>query len=679
MTRQKVAILGGGMAGLAAAYELSKTSELRDRFEVTVYQMGWRLGGKCATGRSDEGLIQEHGLHFWFGCYDNAFRMLKEVYQAWRPPAGSPLRAWTDALKPHQFTPLGDIRDGTFDSIPIAWPLYPGSPGDDWEHPSLAEMVAMLVDVISSLLRGPRSSVGGAPRDGDLPASFAGVRLESDQIRQSSGVPDASLASSTRLVSNLLAFKAELRSLRNLSRFAYESLVVLIAFAKGLVLDILLRGADRRAVLNDIDFRDWLVSHGAERDVVQQCTLVRTFYDVAMQYLEGDTSRPNFAASTAVVCCLRMVCTTRGSMIYRLELGMGEAVVAPIYEVLNDRGVRFEFFRKVKRLELSEDKQSIQTIHLSRQVNLKGGTYAPTVKFKGVVCWPDHPLWDQIDQGNEIQDADFESHWCMQPAAASETLECHRDFDHVVLAISMGAFKKLNGEPGLADELMAASPKFKVMTEKIGLIPTQAMELWCSRDLDQLGWQQQIPAAVAWPPPFQIWADMSQTLRFETHPADGPKSVQYFCGTYGTTLYQRPSSDIGVPQRALAEVRGIALDWLSKWLPCFLPAVAHDGTIDWNFLYVTNGAAGPQRFDGQYWRANIDPTECCPGSEAGSVGYRLRADESGCKNLYLAGCWVRTGANTTCVESAVMAGMQAARAICGSPVKIPGEHFIEGL
>ncbi len=667
------------MGGLAAAYELSKTPELRDRYEVTVYQMGWRLGGKCATGRSDEGLIQEHGLHFWFGCYENAFRMLKEVYQAWRPPAASPLRDWTDGLKPHQFTPLGDIRAGAFDSIPITWPPFPGSPGDDWEHPSLTEMVAMLVDVIESLLRDPPSSLAQAPGGGALPASFAGVRLESDQIRQSGGDPDTSRDSLARLVVKLLAFKAELRSLGNLGRFAYESLVVLIAFARGLASEVVWRSAESRARLNEKDFREWLISHGAERDIVEQCTLVRTFYDVAMQYLEGDTSRPSIAAGTAIVCWLRMICTTRGSMIYRLELGMGEAVVAPIYQVLNDRGVKFEFFRKVKKLELSDDKQSIRTIHLSRQVNLKNGNYAPTVEIKGVVCWPDHPLWDQIDRGSELQDADFESHWCTQPEAATENLECNRDFDQVVLAISLGAFKKLNDEPGFADELMAASPRFRLMTEKIGLIPTQAMQIWCSEDLDQLGWKQAIPSAVGWPPPFQIWADMSQTLRFETHPADGPKSVQYFCGTYGTTLYKQPSSARDVPQRALANVRGIALAWLPRWLPGFWPAVAHDGTIDWNFMYATDGAAGPQRFDGQYWRANIDPTECCPGSEAGSVGYRLKTDESGYKNLYLAGCWVRTGANTTCVESAVMGGMQAARAICGSPVKIPGENFIDGL
>jgi hypothetical protein len=41
--RRKVAILGGGMGGLAAAFQLTATAEARERFEVTVYQEGWVL------------------------------------------------------------------------------------------------------------------------------------------------------------------------------------------------------------------------------------------------------------------------------------------------------------------------------------------------------------------------------------------------------------------------------------------------------------------------------------------------------------------------------------------------------------------------------------------------------------------------------------------------------------
>ena len=52
---KKIAILGGGIAGLTTALHLSATPELRAQHEITIYQMGWRLGGKCATGRGPAG------------------------------------------------------------------------------------------------------------------------------------------------------------------------------------------------------------------------------------------------------------------------------------------------------------------------------------------------------------------------------------------------------------------------------------------------------------------------------------------------------------------------------------------------------------------------------------------------------------------------------------------------
>src|SRR5580704_13548434 len=82
MTREKVAILGGGVGGMVTAFWLTSTPELRDCYDVTLYQMGWRLGGKGASGRNLErnGRIEEHGLHIWFGFYDNAFYTMKQCY-----------------------------------------------------------------------------------------------------------------------------------------------------------------------------------------------------------------------------------------------------------------------------------------------------------------------------------------------------------------------------------------------------------------------------------------------------------------------------------------------------------------------------------------------------------------------------------------------------------------------
>src|SRR5436309_10765811 len=98
--RIRVAILGGGMASIVAAYELTSPA-LRGRYEVTVYQLGWRLGGKCASGRNHQyhERIEEHGLHVWFGFYDNAFRVMREAYEELGRDPGEPLATWQDAFK----------------------------------------------------------------------------------------------------------------------------------------------------------------------------------------------------------------------------------------------------------------------------------------------------------------------------------------------------------------------------------------------------------------------------------------------------------------------------------------------------------------------------------------------------------------------------------------------------
>ena len=77
----------------------------------------------------------------------------------------------------------------------------------------------------------------------------------------------------------------------------------------------------------------------------------------------------------------------------------------------------------------------------------------------------------------------------------------------------------------------------------------------------------------------------------------------------------------------------------------------------------------------QWIRPNVDPTECVEASLPGTTMLRLKADESGLPNLFLAGAWLRTGINATCVEAAVMSGMDCARAISGERLDIVGEWF----
>ena len=164
MARQRVAVLGGGMAGLTSAYHLSRTQALRDRYEVTVYQMGWRLGGKVASGRDELGRNLEHGLHVWFGCYENTFQLLQEVYAARAPQPGSPFQVWTDVVKPQNFTAIGMPTKAGWTYVPVEWPTNDGTPGDGRLFPTPWEIVTELLSLMRVIVQRTRAGTRGDRR-----------------------------------------------------------------------------------------------------------------------------------------------------------------------------------------------------------------------------------------------------------------------------------------------------------------------------------------------------------------------------------------------------------------------------------------------------------------------------------------------------------------------------------
>jgi uncharacterized protein with NAD-binding domain and iron-sulfur cluster len=87
--KRRIAVLGGGIGALAAVFKLTQQPNWQDRFDITVYQLGWRLGGKGASGRNAQynDRIEEHGLHVWAGFYENAFQLMNAVYKDYVPPA----------------------------------------------------------------------------------------------------------------------------------------------------------------------------------------------------------------------------------------------------------------------------------------------------------------------------------------------------------------------------------------------------------------------------------------------------------------------------------------------------------------------------------------------------------------------------------------------------------------
>lgn len=73
-SKLKVAIIGSGLAGLSTAVEL-----LDQGHEVDIYESRSFIGGKVGSFVDKRGNHIEMGLHVFFGCYNNLFRLMKKV------------------------------------------------------------------------------------------------------------------------------------------------------------------------------------------------------------------------------------------------------------------------------------------------------------------------------------------------------------------------------------------------------------------------------------------------------------------------------------------------------------------------------------------------------------------------------------------------------------------------
>ncbi len=729
--RQKIAILGGGIGAITTAWYLSRTPELRERFEITLYQMGWRLGGKLASGvdRDRGWRNEEHGLHVWFGFYDNAFASFRDcsaemfrLYPNYRFPT------YLDVFKPLSYTPIGNLAAGPdqYGFWHFHWPTNDGVPGEGgvwrepwaalvhfWEflrqhcalfegqpelppdHPPLPEEHHGLFRHLVNLLHP------GSPARASAPApETSGIAAHLDRIhvailalegRHAQASPEH-LEFIGWLLRELRAWILPLvaaHARQNPDAHVYLSTIdYAIAFLCGIFNPKygILQDLDLSRI-DHLDLREWLLENGGDPEIVRRASWIRAFYDTPFAYRDGDLDRPAYAAGAAARFAIRLCATYKGSPLYLGQAGFGSAIIAPYYQVLRDRGVKVKFFHKVKHLAVSPDGQEIQRVDLDVQALPADPSrdYDPVFwdDQARLFCWPNAPLWEQLRDGQALREAgvNFESHWCPHPPAARVSLQAGTDFDAVVLAISLGAFKTLNAEdPSMCAELFAANPRFRDMVDRQDLVATFAPQFWFVAPTRNLGWPTPV-ASVAAPEPNDVWADMSPLLDFERWPNldHAPRALMYTCGPLSTRLYAAPVSDASVPAQAAALTRSVTSRWLQDYGTTVWPGTAAPGgDFDYAMLFDPRDVSGPDRLSAQFLRVNVDPTECCVTSFPGSIQHRLRGDQSGFRNLFLAGDWTNTTLNVTCVEATTISGMIAARAVSGDPLNIVGEHFLDG-
>jgi uncharacterized protein with NAD-binding domain and iron-sulfur cluster len=715
----KVAILGGGCASLTTAFELTRP-EHRGSFEVHVYQQGWRLGGKGASGRGEADRIEEHGLHLWLGFYENAFRLMRECYtELRRDPAHCHIAHWRDAFTP---APLVSITDrsptGDWKHWIAHFPPGRGLPGDPLtsENPFtvqgyLSRAALLLIELLRAAQFQPGTPVTREespwPRPGEpaMPSAESLVETLDRLLRFGQLATAAAVLQAAELLRATLSTlmplgpapggpqEAVLRLLDAISQTAHRHLSRMTGGDDELarvwqVADIvlaILRGALRFGLaydprgfdaIDDYDWIEWLRMNGASERSLDS-GFVRGIYDLAFAYADGDVKRPALAAGAALRGAMRMFFTYRGSLFWKMSSGMGDIVFAPLYEVLKRRGVKFHFFHKVKNLRLVEqaklrrgERPYVESIELDVQALTKdGGEYAPLVDVRGLPCWPARPDYAQLRDGERLEREGwaFESHW-EERKVDTRHLHAGRDFDAVVLGVSIGAL------PHVARELIERDGHWRRMVEEVKTVATQALQLWLKPDMAQLGWREPPVNLSGFVEPFDTWADMSHLVPEESWKSP-PGALAYFCSVLPDARPEETQAP-DFPARQRERVRAHAIDFLNQHLPALWPrAVSQPGHFRWELLHCTADEAaspvsrptGEERIDTQYLTANVSPTERYVLTVPGSTRFRISPLELSFDNLTIAGDWTASGLNTGCIESAVMSGKLAAHALSGAP------------
>lgn len=754
---KKLAVIGGGVGAMSAVFEITNRPDWHELYEgITVYQMGWRLGGKGASGRNQENdKIEEHGLHVWLGFYNNAFKVMQQAYQELGRKPGAPLATWTEAFKKHNNVVVAQKFQDEWYPWEFNFPENCEVPGKGDPLPSIWDYIVTTMNWVENTLfdsphtpcnKAEVSSVKKEDAFGSIVGNFVKevntifgstqrtletvmpepARLALETVRLSlktapsprialevanhalnitrSTLRSAQHAIKTASLSHLAIdiarialeiasplleahfkkisehlhvmgkeandyteeqIKVLLELIVQLKELLYPALKGVIehdlelrrvfilldtglTIVSGLIEDDVLFHEDKLGKLDDKDFREWLRHHDAE-EITVNSPLVQALYDLVFAYENGEVSKPNFAAGTAIRVIFRIFLTYKGSIFWKMQAGMGDTVFTPLHQVLEKRGVQFKYFHKVKNLGVgtsTSGEKFIESISIGKQATIKNGNeYDPYVIVHDLACWPSTPNYDQLVEGDTLknENINLESFYSTWQDVEEISLKAGEDFDQVLFGASLATI------PYLCSELIDADKKWKETVEKVGTVRTMAYQAWLNKDLKELGWDKESPIMDAFIDPLNTWADMTHLIPHENWPAsDHVKNIAYFCGPLEGGI--PPASEKDEPQIALDKVKKESEQLVGENMKVFWPNINER-----------------QNIVSQYHRANIDPTERYVLSLKGSTKYRLDGQNSGFENLFLAGDWTICGINAGSVEAAVISGMLASNAMTGCP------------
>lgn len=722
---KKIAILGGGLASLGAAYELTSYPGWQDRYDITLYQVGWRLGGKTASGFGPADRIEEKGIHIFQGWYNNAFRIVRDAYETMERhdlAPGSPLQKWTDAFVADDATLFTqkNAKTGEWTNWPVLFPynkLLPGEGGP----PPVQDVIAEGMGLVAQLVAGSPYEAEQtwleklvsplmidtwftAPWEKRVPdwwkrattyASELGLGKKPelrwldaarDLVKNMDVTPVIPVAglemSALRVAVSLFGgFVQVLRAITPADRAAddrVQHVYVLAEFALANLRGFLDDVYDERThrfdfgAINQWDYRQWLLHHGLPPDLTDTAALRFIYCGAFHNQYQGE---PGLLGADLGLRSLLASVTYRGSLVWKLVAGTGGSLVAPIYKTLRHRGVKFEFFHDVEEIHWSPT-QEIESITIGVQCELKGESYEPLQRVKDVDGWPAQPHYDQLrpDHAALLQEKkiDLESPWADWAPVREKTLRRGVDFDDVINGIPVRATEKI------CRGIVARSDSWKKMVEEVRTTPTIGVQLWLRPTLEELGLKMREwgledgdePNSVIYEDLLYSWTDMGCVLSFEGWPVDAlPGELSYYCGTWHTGELP-PRSDHAFPARERERAIAYTRRWLDANMGWFFPRAIRNGVFDLSLLIdpadPRNGhgsSDGDAKLAKQWFVVNAAPSDQYTLAWPGSDRHRLRPDGSGFRNFFLCGDWTDFGLNIGHVEGAVTSGLVAGQCL----------------
>ena len=645
-----MAILGGGAASCTTALALTGQSGWKERYNITIYKLGWRLGGKARSGRNKnyaQRVEEITGLGIPAVSF-NMVRVLRSVYGELDRTEGAPLRTFEEAF----------VSSSIF-----------GKTQTDLDSQTDKECFSL-----NYLLK-------------KLTEAF--LMMTRKMIKQIT-IEKTEQWDEKLLKKNSTLLKSKVKSVQKLLKFVFltvedmsmkkEKLSIIDSTATaiiGILDDNLLETG--LGSINHLDLRQWLKKHGASQSTIDSAFIQE-------QYNEAGYRRTDLmeAGTSLQIILPAYLCYGGPAFLYH-QAGMGDAIFAPIYELLRKRGVHFKFFHKVEELKLSDTNSSfVEQIRMTKQVDLLNEEYNPLINVKGLPSWPNEPKYEEIEQQQayllQEYNIDLKSFWSNWSKVYEDNfghplsevvLKRGEDFDIIVYGIPVGSL------PFLCEELLEKSPSLRATNEYIERVPSLQIQLWGNFDLDEYEGSELQYRLMDLLKEKEVHLIYNNDAVLKTEDWGNLKPKHLLYTPFRPKIEEIPDRNYtSFPKEQMEKAKIFALHGLQNVLKNICPNWFQDGVFKWTLLTDPMNRTGVERFNSLYLRLNINPSDLYTQIRPNSSKYRITTDGAGFDNIYFTGDWIQNGLNYGQIESAVTAGLLTSKAISGYPEVIHGEQFI---